>query len=201
MTTVVLASTSRWRQGLLANTGLTVECADPCVDEAPLVGVTPEDTAQLRALAKARAVAAAHPDKLVIGADQVAHLNGEAFGKPTDPQDWLARLRQLRGRTHTLTTAVALVESAGEEVFSVDSVVRFRSDLTEADLRSYVDHGEARGCAGGYMVEQRGAWLIEGVEGDWTNVIGLPIFELIGRLRARGYRLFADGTAALGEPR
>lgn len=199
MPTVVLASTSRWRQALLANTGLRVECADPRVDEEPLVGATAEETARMRALAKARAVAHAYPDQLVIGADQVAHLDGETFGKPRNAEDWLARLQCLRGRAHTLTTAVALVDTREEEVFCVDSKVRFRSDLSDADLRAYVAFGEAAGCAGGYMVEKRGAWLIEGIEGDWTNVVGLPVFALVTRLRARGFALGATGHAETGE--
>lgn len=197
---VVLASTSQWRRGLLADAGLVVEAADPHVDEAPLVGASPAETARLRAAAKARAVAARRPGALVIGADQVAHLDGETFGKPAGPADWLARLQQLRGRAHTLTTAVALVDSAGEELFTVDTRVRFRSDLRDAELRRYVELGEAAGCAGGYMVERRGAWLIESIEGDWTNVVGLPIFALVSRLRARGYVLGGAGVAILESP-
>jgi septum formation protein len=199
MTKVVLASTSRWRQELLANTGLFVVCADPGVDEAPLVGGSAAETARIRALAKAQAVARDHPGLLVIGADQVAHLDGEAFGKPKGPADWLQRLQRLRGRAHTLTTAVAIVDDGGQEVFTVDSVVRFRADLTDDDLQAYIAFGEASGCAGGYMVEQRGAWLVESVQGDWTNVVGLPIFALVARLRARGFTLAANGVAARGE--
>jgi septum formation protein len=82
---------------------------------------------------------------------------------------------------------------AEEEVFVEHSRVRLRADLEDAELLAYVRLGEARGCAGGYMVERRGAWLIEDVEGDWQNVIGLPIFPLVTRLRARGWRLGPTG--------
>ncbi len=151
--------------------------------------------ARMRALAKARCVAARRPGQLVLGADQVVHLDGEWIGKPTDAEDWLRRLQAFRGRAHLLTTAVALVDDRGEECFSVDSVVRFRQDLTDDDLRAYILHGEAAGCAGGYMVEGRGAWLVESIEGDWTNVVGLPVFAVVGRLRNRGWRLASDGLA------
>lgn len=186
---VVLASSSRWRARLLADAGVPCEVVDPQVDEAPIVGSDPVETARLRACAKAEGVAKAHPAALVIGADQVIHMDGICVGKPADDADWFCRLQQLRGRTHLLTTAVAIVDGAGSEVFSVDTSVRIRADLTDDELHAYVAHGEARGCAGGYMIEKRGAWLVEGIDGDWLNVVGLPVLHLVGRLRARGWRL------------
>ena len=193
---VVLASTSTWRLQLLASAGIEVRGEAHDVDEASIAAGDP------RALALARARAKAHDvrrrlsregglgDAVVIGADQVAWIDDEVFGKPEDDADWRARLRMLRGRTHTLSTGVVLVGGAGGEVsFCEDSHVRFRGDLEDAELDAYVALGEARGCAGGYMAEGRGAWLIEGIEGDWNNVIGLPVFRLITELRRRGARL------------
>lgn len=217
---VVLASTSPWRLQLLRSTGLAVEGVDHAVDEEAIQLADPRELAVARALAKARDVQARLVGEgrlggaLVVGADQVAWLQGEAvegephgdpdgpsrveiFGKPPSPEAWRERLRCLRGRVHTLSTGVALVggppASPGgpprQEAFCVDSRVRFRGDLSDEELDAYVACGEARGCAGGYMVEGRGAWLIEEVEGDWNNVVGLPVFELLGRLRARGVHL------------
>ena len=187
--TLILASSSVWRQGLLLDAGLPCEVLPPDVDESSVVAADPVALALARARAKAHDVAARRPDALVLGADQVAHLEGELFGKPTDAASWLARLQALRGRTHLLTTGVALVEQGGEECFSVTTAVRFRSELTDDELRAYIATGEAAGCAGGYMMEKRGAWLIEAVEGDWWNVVGLPVPAVIGALRARGWRL------------
>jgi septum formation protein len=186
---VVLASSSRWRATLLEQAGLSCEVVAPGVDEAAITADTPVQTAICRAIAKAERVAQAHPDAVVLGADQVIHLDGQTIGKPVDAADWLARLQELRGRSHQLTTAVAIVQGGEVEHFHVDTLVRFRSDLTDAELRAYVAHGEAQGCAGGYMVEKRGAWLVERIDGDWLNVIGLPVLELITRLRARGWRM------------
>lgn len=186
---VVLASSSRWRAGLLSDAGLACEACAPEVDEALIVGNGPTDTARLRAQAKAEAVARSRPDDLVIGADQVIHLDGATIGKPRDDADWLQRLKGLRGRTHQLTTAVAIVQSGDTEVFHVDTQVRFRADVHDDELRAYVAYGEARGCAGGYMVEKRGAWLVESIDGDWLNVVGLPVLHVITRLRARGWRM------------
>lgn len=191
---VVLASSSPWRQRILLDAGIRCMAVASGVNESVIVGDSPREIAHLRAKAKAAAVAERFPNALIIGADQVVHLDGEPIGKPRSEADWMARLRAFRGRTHLLTTAVALVGgTAPPEVFAVDTRVRFRADVSDVELRAYIDHGEARGCAGGYMVEQRGVWLIEAIDGDWTNVVGLPVFELIGRLRRRGYRLHADG--------
>lgn len=186
---VILASGSAWRRGLLSSTGLRVRAVPSGVDESAISALDPVEMAMLRAVAKARAVSAAHPAALVLGADQVVHLDGVSFGKPRDARDHLSMLQALRGHVHRLTTAVCLREADAEECFSVDSEVRLRADASDAELRAYVAGGEAAGCAGGYMVEQRGAWLVEHVSGEWNNVIGLPITSVLRRLRARGWRL------------
>jgi septum formation protein len=190
----VLASTSQWRLELLIGAGLPFRAVDPGVDEALVVAPAPggpQEVALARAEAKALAVARRMRSALVVGADQVAHLDGEQFGKPLNAADHLSRLKSLRGRRHELTTGV-VVMGPGEldvERLVVTSGVRFRSDLLDGELAAYVASGEGSGCAGGYMVERRGAWLVEEVDGDWLNVIGLPVFPLVGLLRRRGLRL------------
>lgn len=186
---VVLASGSRWRRELLASTGLAVCAVESGVDEAAITADDPVALARSRARAKAERVARAHPDALVIGADQVVHLEGCAYGKPPDPDAHMAMLQSLRGREHTLTTAVCVVADGVSETFEEHSRVRVRADVTDSEIGAYVASGEARGCAGGYMVERRGAWLVEHVAGDWNNVIGLPIRALVTHLRARGWQL------------
>ncbi len=187
---LVLASASPWRLELLRSAGLDARGLAADVDEAAIQEAEPRQTAVARARAKAEVVAArVGPDALVVGADQVAHLDGESFGKPADDDSWLQRLKQLRGRVHTLSTGVALHHQGSCTTFAVDSRVRLRADLDDRELEAYVADGEARGCAGGYMAEGRGAWLLETVEGDWNNVIGLPLFALLGELRLRGFRL------------
>jgi septum formation protein len=185
----ILASTSRWRLQLLLDAGINAEAVDPEVEEASYIGNSPVETARLRAIAKARAVAERRPGSIVVGADQVIHLDGEAIGKPAGPKDWLSRLQSMRGRTHRLTTAAAIIDEAGMEVFEVTTLVAFRSDLEDDELRAYIANGEAGGCAGGYMIERRGAWLVESIDGDWLNVVGLPVLELVSRLRSRGWRM------------
>ena len=86
-------------------------------------------------------------------------------------------------------TAVALLSRTGGHCFEVHTKIQFRADLSDSELLAYVRSGEGRQCAGGYQVEGKGAWLIERVEGDWFNVVGLPVLDLIEALRARGWRL------------
>jgi len=189
MKRIVLASSSTWRRQLLEEAGLSCEAMSPDVDEETIVGTGSVDTAKLRAVAKANAVAVHRPDAIVLGADQVIHMDGETIGKPTDDQDWRERLMSMRGRTHQLTTAVALVEASNVEVFSVTTQVTMRADFTDAEIDAYIQLGEARGCAGGYMVERRGAWLVESIDGDWLNVVGLPVLHVVSRLRERGWQV------------
>lgn len=188
---LVLASGSTWRKELLESAGIAVVAEPARIDEDDVFANDPVALAVARARAKAVDVAGRHPGAVVLGADQVVHLDGRPYFKPQSRSDWLGALRSLRGRTHQLTTAVVLAwpEGSGHrlEAFSVHTAIRFRADLQDAELEAYVDHGEAAGCAGGYMVERHGAWLIEAVEGDWTNVVGLPVLAVVGRLRAGGW--------------
>ena len=189
---IVLASSSVWRKKLLEDIGLVVLSEAANVDEHQIWGKTPFETAMLRAQAKAKEVLSRHRDDLIIGADQVCHFKGETIGKPLSEAEWLQRLCKMRGQKHYLTTAVSLQTKHRSVDFSETTTVIFRQDITEATLRRYVEIGEARNCAGGYMMENRGAWLIEKIDGDWQNVIGLPIFSLTEHLRSFGIGFFGE---------
>jgi septum formation protein len=204
MSTVVLASTSPYRLALLRNAGIHAEGAAPQCDERSVTDADPVRRALLRAELKARSIE--RPDAFVIGADQVAHIDGEPFGKPRDAADHRARLRQLRGRPHTLSVGVVGVcirapesHGGGERSFVEHSTLRFRADLSDDELDAYVATGEGSNCAGGYAAEGLGANLIEHIEGDFTNVIGLPLYRVITLLRAIGWRP-AFPAPALGPP-
>jgi septum formation protein len=190
MPRLVLASTSPMRRQLLAAAGLDALGVAPGVDESAVTADSPVQLVRELARRKAHAVAVAHPDAWVVGSDQVIFDpdHGEPWGKPADGAQHLERLQALRGRVHHLVTGLCLVGPEGEEVEHELTRLRVRADLGDDELAAYVATGEASGCAGGYAVEGRGAFLFEVVDGDWNNVLGLPLFRLFTLLRKRGWR-------------
>lgn len=188
MNRIVLASTSPWRRRMLADVGIEASAEAPGVDERAVVAEGPVALARTLALAKARAVSQRHPEAWTIGADQVVHQDGEVFGKPIDAEDQRRRLRSLRGRSHELVTGWAVVGPDGEAVGHRVTRMHVRADVDDAEIDAYVACGEGAGCAGGYAAEGRGAFLFERADGDWFTVIGLPVFDVLGELRRRGWR-------------
>ena len=185
---LILASTSPARRALLDGLGLRYTVERPEVDEDVPSGTTVEDAVRMLALRKARAVAARHPEALVLGADQLAEVDGQVLGKPADRAEARAQLRSLLGRTHRLVTAVALVQGGGESL-TVDTVVLGFHALSEEELELYLDSGEWEGCAGGYRIEGRGQALVATLDGDRTSVMGLPMLAVVRMLRSRGLPL------------
>lgn len=191
MLPLILASTSPYRRHLLEAAGIKARTAPPNVDERAVQMSDPLALATELALRKARAVAGAHPDALVLGADQVAYdLENPAahFGKPLDPEDHRRRLTSMLGRKHALVTGIALVGPGIEITDHETSVIHFRGDIGGEEIAAYVASGEGSGCAGGYTVEGRGIFLIERIEGDWFNVVGLPLPRVMSLLRKHGWR-------------
>jgi septum formation protein len=171
----------------------------PLVDEAEIHAPSPTGLARRRALAKAHAVADAllhgppHAEAgvgdLVVGADQVVFLGATLLGKPADRAHHVRMLRLMRGHWHSLVTAVALLRVGALDpprLFDVRSRLRVRDDLEDAEIEAYVDSGEGRACAGGYMVEGQGILLFSEIRGDWTNILGLPMIRLLAALRELG---------------
>jgi len=191
---LILASTSGVRRALLEAAGIRVQCEASGVDERAFAGPDPVELARTLAVAKARSVAARFPGRLVLGADQVgfdASRPEAHFGKPADRDAHLAMLRALRGRAHVLVTGFAFVYDGDEEVGDERTVLHVRSDLADAELEAYADSEEGRGSAGGYEAERRGAFLFERIDGDWFNVLGLPMLRVLDALRRRGWRFGA----------
>ena len=137
------------------------------------------------ALRKARAVAGdgAPPTvsgaaRLVLGADTAVALGDRVYGKPRDEREAETFLRALSGRVHEVHSGIALIEGGEEQSASTVTEVRFR-DLDEPTLRWYLDSGEWEGRAGGYAIQGRGAALVERIDGDYLNVVGLPVSTLL----------------------
>lgn len=188
---LVLASTSAYRRMLLERFGVPFETARPEVDETPLPGEAPPDTANRLALAKARAVAAYTPDALIIGSDQVAHIGEEVFGKPGTVERAVAQLQRMRGQTVIFHTALALIDNRNghEEVRSIPTEVRFRM-LSDAEIERYVDKERPLDCAGSAKSEGLGITLLDALAGDDpTALVGLPLIALSSMLREAGIEL------------
>ena len=170
---LVLASRSPQRRAILEQLGVPFEVAVPAVEE--LSEGEPPLLALENALRKARAVASARPGATVLGADTVVALDGRPFGKPRGEQEASRFLRELSGRVHEVHSGLALIAPDGEErAGGAVTRVRFRS-LAEDDLAWYIGSGEWRERAGGYAIQGRGAALVEGIDGDYWNVVGLPV--------------------------
>jgi septum formation protein len=190
---LILGSTSRYRRELLGRLALSFEVVSPEVDETPLPGEAPATLALRLALAKARAVAANHPDAVVIGSDQVADLNGLPLGKPGSHERAVAQLRQMRGQTVVFQTAVAVVcrQSGFEQLELAPVRVQFRK-LSDDEIENYLRIEQPYDCAGSAKSEGLGIALLESIHSDDpTALIGLPLIRTCRMLQAAGITLLA----------
>jgi septum formation protein len=188
---VVLGSTSRYRRELLERLRIPFTVSAPGVDETPLSGETPQALARRLALAKARAVAAMHPDAVVIGSDQVADLAGQPLGKPGEHARAVQQLRQMRGQTVIFQTALAVVclASGYEQVDLAEVRVVFR-DLSDDEIEAYLQAEQPYDCAGSAKSEGLGIALLESIDNDDpTALIGLPLIRTARMLRQAGVKL------------
>jgi len=185
---LILASTSRYRRELLQRLRLPFEVAAPAVDEEAGPAEPPGTTASRLALAKAHAVAARHPDAVVIGSDQVCELDGQALGKPGNHAMAVLQLRRLSGRAANFHTAVAVVRAntGFEQVELAPVRVQFRT-LSDAEIERYLRLDEPYDCAGSAKCETLGITLMESITSDDpTALIGLPLIRTSRMLRQAG---------------
>ena len=174
--TLVLASRSPQRRAILERLGVEFIVRPSDVDE--LAAGEPVAVARENALRKA-AAAAPVPGELVLAVDTIVALDGQLYGKPSSPQEALRTLRALSGRTHTVISGLVLLEAdRAPQVHSATTAVSFR-ELAQPMLDWYVATGEWQQRSGGYAIQQAGGALVRGIEGDYTNVVGLPLALLL----------------------
>ena len=185
---LVLASTSPYRKALLERLGIAFEIAAPHVDERPLRGESPRDTALRLSGLKAQAVRSAHRDALIIGSDQVATSQGRLLDKPGEHASALRQLRALSGKSAEFQTAVTLLDAASSQsqMRVVPCRVQFRT-LDEARIESYLRREQPYDCAGSAKIEGLGIALVARIETeDPTSLIGLPLIALTEMLERAG---------------
>jgi MAF protein len=185
---LVLASSSRYRRVLLERLRLPFVCASPDIDETPLPGESAEMLVTRLALTKARALASAYPDALLIGSDQACLLGERILGKPGTFAHAREQLLACSGRAVDFYTALALFNArTGTWQESLDRyTVHFR-DLSAAEITAYLELEQPFDCAGSFKVEGLGITLFSALEGkDYHSLIGLPLLSLCELLRAAG---------------
>ncbi len=185
---LVLASASPRRRELLAGLGLPFDVVPSTVEESLASGLPAPALVTGLALAKARDVASrAEPATVVLAADTLVVLEGRPFGKPASPDDARRMLAALAGRTHEVVTGVAVVEAGTGREATEAAVSRVAMrPYTAAEIEAYLRTGEPLDKAGAYAVQGEGRRLVAGVEGCYTNVVGLPVTATARLLRAFG---------------
>ncbi len=171
---IILASTSPRRRELLTLMGIPFEVIDSQVEEIAPRGVSTAELVKTLALQKAAAVAAAHPCDCVIGADTVVDLDGAVLGKPHTPENAKAYLKRMQGRRHTVYTGVALVTGVRKDVRCCTTDVTFAA-MSDDEIDWYVSTGEPLDKAGAYGVQGPGGVFVTHIEGNYFNVIGMPL--------------------------
>lgn len=185
---LILASGSPRRRDLLTWCGFDVDRRPQDVDESRDPDHDPVLHAAVLAQSKARSALLRGADGVVVAADTVVHLGDAIFDKPRDRDEARAHLVGLSGRTHSVTTGVCVVAPGAEpEPFTVTTEVRFRT-LPPAEIDDYLLTGEADDKAGAYGIQGRGGTFVAALRGSWTNVMGLPVEEVLDALDAVGVR-------------
>ena len=189
---LILGSSSPYRRELLERLRIPFSVVSPKIDETPKADETPPETALRLALEKARHIAQSHPNALVIGADQVATVNGEQIGKAGGFDKALAQLQMMRGKTALFHSALCLYDARNDS-YQLENIITkttFR-DLPDEELAAYLRIEQPYDCAGSAKVEALGITILEKVESDDpTALVGLPLIALTGMLRAAGVQLY-----------
>ncbi|MFT5501644.1 MAG: septum formation protein [Woeseiaceae bacterium] len=188
---ILLASSSRYRQGLLDRFLNDYQTVSPNIDESANPGEEPQTLASRLSRSKAEAASSSNREALIIGADQLAVLNGKVLGKPGDHQKAVEQLLAASGQSVTFLTAVCVLDPVTRQRFehTDKTVVRFRQ-FDRRLAEAYLKHDEPYDCAGSFKIEGAGFVLFESVTtDDPTALIGLPMIWLAGRLQELGYLL------------
>ncbi|MCF8466492.1 MAG: Maf family protein [Sneathiella sp.] len=190
---LILASASPRRLALLKQIGITPERVDPAdIDEATNAGELPRDLALRLAREKAVAVSPRHAGAFLLSADTVVAVGRRALGKADTNADALSFLKLLSGRRHQVHTGITLITPKGKIISRVVSTAVIFKPLDMHEIRAYLKSGEWHGKAGGYAVQGRAALFVRNIQGSYSNVVGLPLFEVGNLLSGNGFDVWKD---------
>ncbi|OEH91461.1 Maf family protein [Bacillus solimangrovi] len=185
MKRLVLASSSPRRRALLEKFGYTFLLAPSKSEEKMDPHATPIEVVQSLAQQKAEEIAHVYPNDIVLGADTVVVYNEKILGKPADEEEAKKMLNMLSGQLHTVYTGVAIVNNGHVNTFCSSTNVRFRN-LTRSEINAYVQTGEPFDKAGAYGIQELGGAFVQEIQGDYMNVVGLPLVKVLEELRLLG---------------
>jgi septum formation protein len=187
MKIIILASQSPRRKDLLEQIGLEFEIDPSNYEEDMSLKMEPSKLAEFLSLGKAKDVAQRHKDSIIISADTIVAIDGEVFGKPKTPERAKYMLKKLSGRVHFVITGFTVIDTETQKqiVKSVETKVYFKN-LSEQEIDIYVASGEPLDKGGGYAIQGMAALFVEKIEGDYFNIVGLPVLALATELKNFG---------------
>jgi MAF protein len=188
MKTLVLGSTSVFRQAILEKLNLPFQTAKPNIDETPLANETPNALVERLAIEKAKAVASQFSNAFIIGSDQVAVCEGEILGKPHNFENGVKQLTKFSNKAVTFYTGLCVFDSSNNTVKSlVEPFIVYFNKLSSSEIENYLNAEQPYNCAGSFKSEGLGICLFKKLEGDDPNtLIGLPLIKLVALLKQHG---------------
>lgn len=190
MKKIILASQSPRRRDLLKQIGLKFEIDPSNYEEDMTLKMEPNKLAEFLSLGKAKDVATRHKDSIIISADTIVAVDEDVFGKPKTPEKAKYMLQKLSGRAHSVITGFTIIDTGANKQItrSVETKVYFKN-LSEQEIDLYVATGEPLDKGGGYAIQGKAALFVEKIEGDYFNIVGLPILALTEELKNLGIKI------------
>lgn len=198
---IILASSSPRRREILGKTGLSFEVDPGDYEEDMSLGLEPHRLARFLSAEKVRSIAGKYADALVIAADTFIVLRGALLGKPRTPDEARRMLMALNGKEHSVITGVTVLDTAtGKKVTLSEETRVFFRRLSADEIDDYVRSGEPLDKAGAYAIQGLGAVLVKRIEGDYLNVVGLPLARLVSVLQRFGVKVIGQGRQTASGP-
>lgn len=187
MSTLILASQSPWRKTILEKLGIPFDVVASNFEEDMTLPIAPQELALSLAAGKVRTVALTHPDAVILGADTFIEHEGQLLGKPHTPERAKEMLMSLKGKWHDIMTGIVILNGATGETHEEVVVTKVHiRDADETEIDAYVSTGEPLQVAGAYAIQGRAGALVDQIQGDYWNIVGLPMSAVVVALKKFG---------------